>query len=348
MILAITMLLTLGACGEKEKESAPDNILKIGKCEALYKGSEIVKDSDGEDAIVINFDFTNNGDDVKSFEWAYYYNVFQEGVGLQYAVVWVSEDSYDTRDESMSTEVQPGNTIPVSMTYKLNSLTAPVEIEVTDLLQEEKDILSIDLTTATWNNSDSADTTEAPETDAPETEITGDIDADWWLGDWYGVWTVVNGTGEYEDLAMGTWDCCGYINKTDDGDYFLSIWDEDYNDYNNNCLAETALTLKTEYAYGEHGAMQTTDDGGNYFWTGSLDSTSWYIDPALLDYKDTFVVYSELTDENGDTCEYMITLCKWGCDWDESAGAYPEYYDSYFLPLMQEGAELPAVFEPNN
>ncbi len=358
MLLVLAMLLTLAACGEKEKETKEDNILKIGKYEAVYTGSEIVKNSNDEDVIVINFDFTNNSDEAKSFEWAYYYNVFQEGIGLSYAAIFVSEDSYDTLDESMRTDVQPGKTIPVSMTYKLNSLTAPVEIEVTDLLDEEKDTLTIDPATAVRKDNASVDTTEEPETDAPETEApetgeldteanNGEITADWWLGDWYGTWSVVNGTGEYEDIAGGTWDCCAYINATEDGNYYLSIWDEDYNDYDNNCLAETELEFKTEFAFGERGAMQTTDYEGNYFWTGSLDSSSWYIDPDMLSYKDTFTVYADLTDENGDTCEYMITLCKFGCEWDETAGAYPEYYESYFLPLMNEGVALPAVFEPN-
>ena len=60
------------------------------------------------------------------------------------------------------------------------------------------------------------------------------------------------------------------------------------------------------------------------------------------------MIFGEGTDENGESLEYMITLCKWGCEWDENAGQCPEYYESYFLPLMNEGAELPAVFEPNN
>jgi hypothetical protein len=210
--------------------------------------------------------------------------------------------------------------------------------------------LTIDLSTAVSNNSGTTDepASDAPETQEPETEISTDgFNADWWLGDWYGTWTVVNGTGDYEQYAGASWDCCGYINTMDDGNYFLSIWDEDYNDYNNDCLAETILMPISEYTYSENGATQTTDDEGNYFWTSYLTSQSWYIDPGLLDYNHTITVYSSIEDETG-TCEYMITLCKWGNEWDENAGAYPEYYDSYFLPLMNEGAELPSVFEPNN
>ncbi|MBR6825745.1 MAG: hypothetical protein IKM59_04275, partial [Oscillospiraceae bacterium] len=70
-------------------------------------------------------------------------------------------------------------------------------------------------------------------------------------------------------------------------------------------------------------------------------------DPAILDYQDTFAFYGTAEDENGDTYEYMVTMCKWGCEWDDNAGQRPEYYDSYFLPLMNNGEELPAVFTPS-
>lgn len=361
LLLVAAMLFSLCACGEKEdKESGGklDNdkadLIKIGDYEAIYKGSEIVKDSEDEDAIVIRFDYTNKSKEAQSFEWAFYYKVFQDGIGLDFAVVWVSEDSYDTLDDSMSTEVQPGKSLEVCMTYKLRDLSSPVEMEFTDLFNEEKDTLSIDLSTATWNNTpaETEPTTEEPTTEEPTeadttSEANSELSADWWLGDWYGTWTIVNGTGVYADYAGTYWDCCGFINATGEGTYFLSIWDEDYNDYNSNCLAETELEFKTEFAYGEHGAMQTTDNENNYFWTAGLTAESWYIDPDLLGYNDTFVIYSSLTDENGESCEYMLTFCKWGSEWDDTCGERPAYYDSYFIPLMQSGAELPTVFEPD-
>ena len=113
LLLIAAMLLALCACGEKEDKKSGGkldnnddaNLVKIGDYEAVYKGSEIVKDSDGNDAIIISFDFTNKGKEAQSFEWAYYYGVFQDCIGLDYAVIWVSEDSYDTLDESMRTEV---------------------------------------------------------------------------------------------------------------------------------------------------------------------------------------------------------------------------------------------------
>ena len=359
MILVLVMLLTLVACGGKEEskkgeekndEKKENGVITIGDYTATFLGAELMKDSYGADVLAVHLNYANNSKEATKFDWAFYYNAKQGDEELQYAVVWVSEDSYDTLADGLQEDVAPGENKDVTMTYELKDLTTPVTIKLFDL-EGRSGTYEIDLTKLS-PATEAADPveTEPAETDEPteETEpAVGEISADWWLGDWYGTWTVVNGTGDYEQYAGESWDCCGYINSNGENDFFLSIWDEDYNDYNNDCLAETQLVLRTEYAYGEHGAMQTTDDENNYFWTSTLNSNSWYIDPGLLDYNHTFTIYSEITDENG-TCEYMITLCKWGTEWDENAGAYPEYYDTYFLPLMKEAVELPPVFEPNN
>ena len=59
LLLATLMLLSsLTACGkDKEKDS---NLIKLGDYELLYKGASIMEDSDGNDAIVLTLDFTNN------------------------------------------------------------------------------------------------------------------------------------------------------------------------------------------------------------------------------------------------------------------------------------------------
>ena len=59
LLLAVLMLFSLTACG-KEK-TADSNLIKLGDYELLYKGACIMEDSDGNDAIVLTLDFTNNG-----------------------------------------------------------------------------------------------------------------------------------------------------------------------------------------------------------------------------------------------------------------------------------------------
>ena len=147
ILLSAAILLSFAACGDGGKKDDP-NLLKIGDYEALYTGCEIVKDYDGDDTVVINFTFTNNSKEAQSFEWAYYYEVKQGDEELDYAVVFVSEDSYDTLDDSMLEDVEPGQSKDIQMTYKLKDLTTNVVVEVSDLYEEETDSVTIDLSTA--------------------------------------------------------------------------------------------------------------------------------------------------------------------------------------------------------
>ncbi len=68
LLLAVLMLFSLTACG-KEK-TADSNLIKLGDYELLYKGACIMEDSDGNDAIVLTLDFTNNGKENASYLWS--------------------------------------------------------------------------------------------------------------------------------------------------------------------------------------------------------------------------------------------------------------------------------------
>lgn len=145
LILAVFFMCSLTACGEDTKGS--DNLLEIGDYLATYKSSKIVKDSDGNDAIAITYDYTNNSDAAQSFNWAFYTDIKQGESNLEFAVVFASEDSYDMLDDAMGTEVQPGETLEVTTTYKLKDLTTPVVVEFSDLFDENTDSLTIDMST---------------------------------------------------------------------------------------------------------------------------------------------------------------------------------------------------------
>lgn len=129
------MIFSFAACEGTGKDEDP-NLIKISDYQAVYKGSEIVKYSDGNDALVATYDYTNNSKEAQSFEWSMYYTLTQGDTELEYTTIFVSEDSFDTLGESLE----------VKMTYKLNDLTTPVEIKFSDLLESDTDSLTIDLT----------------------------------------------------------------------------------------------------------------------------------------------------------------------------------------------------------
>lgn len=145
IVLTAIMIFSFAACGGAGKDEDP-NLIKIGEYQAVYKGSEIVKDNDGNDALVATYDYTNNSKEAQSFEWSMFYTVTQGDSELEYTTVFVDEESYDMLDESTRRDVAPGESLEVKMTYKLNDLTTPVEIKFSDLLESETDSLTIDLT----------------------------------------------------------------------------------------------------------------------------------------------------------------------------------------------------------
>ncbi len=144
---ALAMCLVLVACsggGEPEKKTDP-NVISIDQSEVKYLSHEVTKDYDGSDAIVITYQFTNNGEEAESFNWAFMNQLFQEGVELDYATIFVDEESFDTLDQAISTEIQPGNSLEVKTTHKLKSLSAPVEVHFESIFTDEKDSFEIKL-----------------------------------------------------------------------------------------------------------------------------------------------------------------------------------------------------------
>ena len=95
LLLAMPMLLSsLTACGkDKAKDS---NLIKLGDYELLYKGACIMEDSDGNDAIVLTLDFTNNGKDNASYLWSVDETLMQNGVELETATVFTDYDTFET------------------------------------------------------------------------------------------------------------------------------------------------------------------------------------------------------------------------------------------------------------
>lgn len=109
----------------------------LGEYEAKITGYEIMEDYDGDNAIVITYDFTNNGKEAESFKWAVTERLFQEGEELEYASIFLSEDSLDMLDENVTKEIKPGRTLQVRTAHKLDSVEKPVILHLTDLFRQE-------------------------------------------------------------------------------------------------------------------------------------------------------------------------------------------------------------------
>jgi len=169
---------------------------------------------------------------------------------------------------------------------------------------------------------------------------------DWWEGQWYGWWMIFDGDGYYADYINEAFDCCMMLEPTQGG-HRISIWDEDYNSYEDDCLAEVLVEIDPDGGDGPYGTAVSVADDGNYFWYGEVGQGDWSIDPEYAGVDHMLIIEGSYTDDEGEYCEYGVVLTKWGYEWNEDDSTYPpDYYDTYFLPLMEEGEELPTVFEP--
>lgn len=363
LILILSGLLT--GCGGKKEPENP-NLITVGKHEALYTESRIMTDSDGNDAIAIYYQYTNNSKEAASFEWSMFYSVLQGGEELEYAPIFVSEDSYDILGEDNDLDIDPGKTKEVILTYELNDLTTPVEVRFEALIGDEKDSHTIDMSTVKRDDSAapasgetapidtaSGDTDTKSESKDTKSENTkseasagGDDAISFWRGDWYGWWIIRDAEDAWEDADGIWWDAFARIAVGPDGSGALVLWDEDYT-YDSPLAM---LTLKVTDGSSEDGAL--AGDSG-YFIDAPINPEEWTVDAAecyFSKWDHMIDIEGHYDDPAGDgSFDYEIVLRPWGMRWDDvmedEPNNLPYYYEDWYLPLIEDGEEMPEVFD---
>lgn len=338
LLLAALMLLgSLTACGKDKAKNS--NLIKLGDYELLYKGACIMEDSDGNDAIVLTLDFTNNGKDNASYLWSVNETVMQNGVELEVATVFTDYDTFETVIDGQFTDVAPGTTLEVQTAFVLNDTTSEIKATFEELLGSKKGTITIDPTTLSRETA--ADT--EPGASLPAA-TTGDALLDWWNGAWYGWWKMTGCSGSYESMEGQWWDVCGEIAIGADYTGSVTLWDEDYTRTDPMALASVSLN---EAGTGEHGTVMSE---GGWFTDTALAHADWIVDPGLLDYDDLIWIDGDY--ENGDNAfHYDIYLRPWGLHWDDmDESGYPYRYTDWYLPLIDAGMPMPDAIgeEPSN
>ena len=339
LLLAMPMLLSsLTACGkDKAKDS---NLIKLGDYELLYKGACIMEDSDGNDAIVLTLDFTNNGKENASYLWSVDETVMQNGVELEAATVFADYDTFETVIEGQFTEIAPGTTLEVKTAYVLKDAAAKVEATFEQLFGKKKGTITID--PATLSRETSADSTGSTNTALPAP--TGDALLDWWNGAWYGWWTMTGCSGAYESMAGKWWDACAVIDIGSDYTGTVTIWDEDYS--RADPMSQATVTLNSA-GVGEHGTVMSES---GYFTNLPLEHADWIVDPAInsrFPDVENMICIEGWYEDGEDEFYYEVYLRPWGQLWDDFAADYPDdvpyYYDDWYLPLVESGSSMPDV-----
>lgn len=269
VLLAAAMLLSLAACGKDDPKES--NSLQIGDYALLYKGASIMEDSDGNDALVLTLDFTNNSKDSGSYVWSISETAIQNGAELAVATVFTDSDSYDTVIDSQFTDVAPGETLELRTAFVLADTTSKVEVTFEEAFGDKTGKITVDPSTLSRETAGSG---------TGQDTGTGDILLNWWNGDWYGWWVMTSCYGYYEDMEGEWWDVCGTIDIGEDGMGTVILWDEDYTE--SEPMSAAAVSL-SESGTGEFGTLMSE---GGWFTDIALEHADWIVDPGLMDYQD--------------------------------------------------------------
>lgn len=124
--------------GDVEENIVSNNTLGDYKCEVV--SSEICKDWEGKDAVLITYSFTNNSQDAVSFDVALDASLYQDGVGLETAIL-------DDETDLVDVDIKPGVTKEVKKAYLLRNTTSNIEIEITEFFSfnNDKIIVTVEL-----------------------------------------------------------------------------------------------------------------------------------------------------------------------------------------------------------
>lgn len=161
----LCLLLALSACGnggsgekkmeqtEKEgttaeqaqTEKTPSDTGSVGDFTVAIKGSKLAKSYDGEDTIVITYDFTNDYTEAQMADVVLHCTAYQDGVQLD--GVYTLSDGTDVTANAMK-KIKPGTTLECTAAYALPNLTSDVTFEVEEFLGMTGETLSKTFSTA--------------------------------------------------------------------------------------------------------------------------------------------------------------------------------------------------------
>ena len=142
LVLSGVMLLGLTSCGKKDPNS-----IKLEDFEILYKSACIMEDYNGDDALVVTMDFTNNSKESATYIWSIYETCLQDGVDLMYTTIYTDPENYEEIIDGQFVEIAPGATAEVKTCYLLNDTTNEVKISFSQLFGSKSGEITIDPTT---------------------------------------------------------------------------------------------------------------------------------------------------------------------------------------------------------
>lgn len=124
---------------EETKEIVSDNGMVNETCTVAIKDCFLTTNNDGKDVLVVNFDFSNSGDDGMSFSRVTHTKAFQDGIELTKSFDMYKNPQFN--DDNNSKEVKQGATLGTQVAYEVYNTDSPVEVEVSAYWGTDEKIL---------------------------------------------------------------------------------------------------------------------------------------------------------------------------------------------------------------
>lgn len=134
-LLAVLMMLVCGSVGvaAEQPEVDGDIIFNVGEQVFEFLRYDISTDYQGNLAIILSFDYTNNSKEPNMAAYDFHVQVFQHGIEKDSCVI-----DYDSQwgewDKNLTTEIKDGVTFTVCRAFLLDDTQAPVDVEVSELV----------------------------------------------------------------------------------------------------------------------------------------------------------------------------------------------------------------------
>jgi len=142
--IALTALL-LSACGGGSGGAKGGDTFTLGDAKLQYTGYDIAEDETGNDAIIITYEYTNNGEAPNSMLWAVLETPYQDGTELSTAMIWTDKESLKIVGDSATQEVGPGETLTVETVHTLQDTHTPVTVHLASMEGDDEAEFTIDL-----------------------------------------------------------------------------------------------------------------------------------------------------------------------------------------------------------
>lgn len=171
--------------------------------------------------------------------------------------------------------------------------------------------------------------TAAPTPTSSPTQASAPI-----AGEWFGWWRCVDAEGTWAYMDGCFWDCLAQMKQEADGTYSLLIWNNNYP--KEKCLLDARLRM--------NGSIIECLSGSFLDIPFRQDREQ----QLQLEYKNGLLLYLRGNyQETVGGFRYEIWLRPWGDRWPEPEEERPGAYDSWYLPLIEDGSTMPENITDN-